>query len=446
MKETLTILFLGANGGNALKRANALRRLGHDVTLIDPSSLFPFRKFVGKLIYYGGGSLIESYLKKRITPIIDKRGFDATFVDNVEFVGSNIMSLLRRVSTIIINYNNDDPFGTRDKKKWRLYLEAVPLYDLLAVVRPVNVAEAYALGARKVLQVFMAVEAYRLLAREIEQPLHLGITEAGGLRGGTVKSAVGLGMLLMDGIGDTIRVSLTRDPVEEIRAGFEILKAVNVRHVGPDIISCPTCGRCGIDLFSIVEQVERHALTMRAPVKIAVMAGIDMSMVPLDFSFYDLLVELVKEGEVPVWRIDEAVGAVDTSELQKRLAGQLRAAWDAGQAMQKSAAPQSAHPEGPRDDRAEVPAEGVGRALRHRGSPGARPEEIRPRGSGRGASRIEVGEALPAGAPAPSFTRDTASTPAPRWRSALRAFSPTTPMRTAIRSRPCSSRVPRTAR
>ncbi|MFZ5562730.1 MAG: flavodoxin-dependent (E)-4-hydroxy-3-methylbut-2-enyl-diphosphate synthase [Thermodesulfobacteriota bacterium] len=123
----------------------------------------------------------------------------------------------------------------------------------------------------KASDVARTVESYRLIAAACDYPLHVGVTEAGGLFPGLVKSALGIGTLLAEGIGDTIRVSLTRDPVEEIRAGFEILKAVNVRHVGPDIISCPTCGRCGIDLFSIVEQVERHALTMRAPVKIAVM-------------------------------------------------------------------------------------------------------------------------------------------------------------------------------
>jgi spore maturation protein CgeB len=158
MKEKLTILFLGADGGNAVKRAKALRRLGHDVRLIDPYGLFPLRNFVGRLIYYAGASLIESYLKYKLTPIIRKCRFDVTFVDNGELVGCNVLSALRKVSPVIINYNNDDPFGRRDKNKWRLYLEAVPHYDLLAVVRAVNVAEAYALGARKVLQVFMAVD------------------------------------------------------------------------------------------------------------------------------------------------------------------------------------------------------------------------------------------------------------------------------------------------
>ena len=154
----MNILFVGANGGNAVKRAQALGRLGHDVMLIDPYSLFPLRNFVGRLIYYGGASLIETYLKYKIVPIIRKCRFDLTFVDNGELLGCNLLSALRRVSPLIINYNNDDPFHTRDKKKWRLYLEAVPHYDLLAVVRRVNVAEAYSLGAKKVLRVFMAVD------------------------------------------------------------------------------------------------------------------------------------------------------------------------------------------------------------------------------------------------------------------------------------------------
>ncbi|MBW2634612.1 MAG: flavodoxin-dependent (E)-4-hydroxy-3-methylbut-2-enyl-diphosphate synthase, partial [Deltaproteobacteria bacterium] len=90
------------------------------------------------------------------------------------------------------------------------------------------------------------VEAYRLFSSRTNIPVHLGVTEAGGLFPGIVKSSLGIGMLLAEGIGDTIRVSLTRDPVEEIRVGYEILKALGIRQRGPDIISCPTCGRCNI--------------------------------------------------------------------------------------------------------------------------------------------------------------------------------------------------------
>jgi len=115
------------------------------------------------------------------------------------------------------------------------------------------------------------VEAYRHLSRKTDLPLHVGVTEAGGLYSGIVKSAIGIGMLLAEGIGDTIRVSLTRDPIEEVRVGYEILKALHVRQHGPDIISCPTCGRCNIDLFDIAEQVEKALLTYPHPLKVAIM-------------------------------------------------------------------------------------------------------------------------------------------------------------------------------
>jgi len=118
------------------------------------------------------------------------------------------------------------------------------------------------------------INAYRLLSSKIDLPLHIGVTEAGGLYSGIVKSSLGIGMLLADGIGDTLRVSLTRDPVEEVRVGFEILKALDIRRHGPDIISCPTCGRCKIDLFDIAERVEKALLLKSLPIKIAIMGCI----------------------------------------------------------------------------------------------------------------------------------------------------------------------------
>jgi len=93
------------------------------------------------------------------------------------------------------------------------------------------------------------IAGYRLLANKTDYPLHLGVTEAGGLIAGTVKSSVALGILLSEGIGDTFRISLTRDPVEEIRVGFELLRSLRIRERGPELISCPTCGRTRIDLF-----------------------------------------------------------------------------------------------------------------------------------------------------------------------------------------------------
>lgn len=115
------------------------------------------------------------------------------------------------------------------------------------------------------------VSGYQALSQKTEYPLHLGVTEAGGLIAGTVKSSVALGILLYQGIGDTFRISLTRDPVEEVRVGYELLRSLKIRERGPELISCPTCGRTQIDLFSLAEAVERYVQTMKAPIKVAVM-------------------------------------------------------------------------------------------------------------------------------------------------------------------------------
>ncbi len=123
----------------------------------------------------------------------------------------------------------------------------------------------------KASDVWRTIEAYRLLSAETDLPLHIGVTEAGGLYPGIVKSALGIGMLLAEGIGDTLRVSLTRDPVEEVRVGYEILRALDIRHRGPEIISCPTCGRCQIDIIGIVNRVEKALMTYPGTLKLAVM-------------------------------------------------------------------------------------------------------------------------------------------------------------------------------
>jgi (E)-4-hydroxy-3-methylbut-2-enyl-diphosphate synthase len=115
------------------------------------------------------------------------------------------------------------------------------------------------------------INSYQQLSKTTDYPLHLGVTEAGGLIAGTVKSSVALGILLSQGIGDTFRISLTRDPVEEVRVGFELLRSLKIRERGPELISCPTCGRTRINLFGLAEEVERYVQTMESPLKIAVM-------------------------------------------------------------------------------------------------------------------------------------------------------------------------------
>jgi (E)-4-hydroxy-3-methylbut-2-enyl-diphosphate synthase len=126
----------------------------------------------------------------------------------------------------------------------------------------------------KASDVFMTVAAYRLIANQIEQPLHLGITEAGGLRSGTVKSSVGLGMLLMDGIGDTLRVSLAADPVEEIKVGFDILKSLRLRNKGINFIACPSCSRQNFDVIGTLNALESRLENVLVPLDVAVIGCI----------------------------------------------------------------------------------------------------------------------------------------------------------------------------
>ncbi|MFP6730535.1 MAG: flavodoxin-dependent (E)-4-hydroxy-3-methylbut-2-enyl-diphosphate synthase [Alphaproteobacteria bacterium] len=122
----------------------------------------------------------------------------------------------------------------------------------------------------KASDVFLSVAAYQGLAEACDYPLHIGITEAGGLTSGTVKSSIGLGMLLWSGIGDTLRVSLSADPVEEIKAGFEMLKSLNLRHRGVTVISCPSCARQQFEVIKTVEVIERRLAHISTPLTLSI--------------------------------------------------------------------------------------------------------------------------------------------------------------------------------
>jgi len=123
----------------------------------------------------------------------------------------------------------------------------------------------------KVSNVPMTIEAYNLLAKKCNYPLHLGVTEAGTLMGGTIKNSIGIGILLNQGIGSTLRVSLTADPVEEVKVGYQILKALGLRKRGVEFISCPTCGRTQLNMIPIAEKVEKALENVDKPIKVAVM-------------------------------------------------------------------------------------------------------------------------------------------------------------------------------
>lgn len=165
--------------------------------------------------------------------------------------------------------------GSLEKELLRKYGGAVPEAMVESAKNHIQILEELGFHNIKVSlkasDIERTIAAYRLFSKTSDIPLHLGITEAGGLYPGIVKSSIGLGLMLSEGIGDTLRVSLSRDPVEEVRVGFEILKALNLRHKGVDIISCPTCGRCRIDLFRVLEEVEKELINIDSPVKIAIM-------------------------------------------------------------------------------------------------------------------------------------------------------------------------------
>ncbi|MCA0043626.1 flavodoxin-dependent (E)-4-hydroxy-3-methylbut-2-enyl-diphosphate synthase [Celeribacter litoreus] len=122
----------------------------------------------------------------------------------------------------------------------------------------------------KASDVFLSAAAYQALAEATDAPIHLGITEAGGLMSGTIKSAIGLGQLLWMGIGDTLRVSLSADPVEEVKVGYEILKSLGLRHRGVNIISCPSCARQGFDVIKTVEELEKRLEHIKTPMSLSI--------------------------------------------------------------------------------------------------------------------------------------------------------------------------------
>jgi len=168
--------------------------------------------------------------------------------------------------------------GSLEKDLQRKYGEPTPEALVESAMRHIDILDRlnfpdFKLSV-KASDVFMAVAAYRQIATQIEQPLHLGITEAGALRGGTVKSSVGLGMLLMDGIGDTIRVSLAADPVEEIKVGYEILKSLKLRSKGINFIACPSCSRQNFDVIGTMNELENRLEDITTPLDVAVIGCI----------------------------------------------------------------------------------------------------------------------------------------------------------------------------
>ncbi len=165
--------------------------------------------------------------------------------------------------------------GSLSKKLLEKYRHPTPEALVESAAEHIDILEGLAFREIKVSlkasNVPTTVDAYRLFSRRFRYPLHIGISEAGPSFTGTVKSSVGLGILLSQGIGDTIRVSLSADPLEEVRVGYEILKSLGIRKKGADIVSCPTCGRCEIDIRKLASKVEDRLRDIKKPLTVAVM-------------------------------------------------------------------------------------------------------------------------------------------------------------------------------
>ncbi len=168
--------------------------------------------------------------------------------------------------------------GSLEKDLQVKYGEPTPAALVESALRHIDILERLDFHDYKVSlkasEVFMAMAAYRQIAGQVDCPLHLGITEAGGLRSGTVKSAVGLGALLLDGIGDTLRISLAADPVEEVRVGWDLLKCLGLRSRGVNLIACPSCARQNFDVIGTVNALEERLADITEPLDVAVIGCI----------------------------------------------------------------------------------------------------------------------------------------------------------------------------
>lgn len=202
---------------------------------------------------------------------VDKLRLNPGNIGRQEWVEEVVRKASDRAIPIRIGVNA----GSLEKRLWQEYGGVTPEAMVESALGHCQILEEMGFTdivvSLKAARVPQTVAAYRLMAEERDYPLHLGITEAGTPRGGIVKSSVGLGLLLAEGIGDTIRVSLAAPSVEEVRVGYEILKALEIRQRGINFVACPSCGRCEVDLIELAERVEERLKGIEKPLTVAVM-------------------------------------------------------------------------------------------------------------------------------------------------------------------------------
>ena len=202
---------------------------------------------------------------------IDKLRINPGNIGDKEKIKMVVESAMKNGVPIRIGVNS----GSLEKDLLEKYGHATSEAMVESAMRHVKILEEFGFYdiviSLKASDPLRTIETYRLISDRVDYPLHLGVTEAGTAFAGSIRSAVGIGVLLSEGIGDTIRVSLTDDPVQEVRAGYEILKSLGLREHGVTIISCPTCGRTQIDIIKIAREVEARLSDIEKPIKVAVM-------------------------------------------------------------------------------------------------------------------------------------------------------------------------------
>jgi (E)-4-hydroxy-3-methylbut-2-enyl-diphosphate synthase len=207
-----------------------------------------------------------------------KQGADKIRINPGNFPKSRLAEIVKACRNKNIPVRIGINAGSLEKSILKKHRKATPEMMVKSALRSIKLMENLnfrnLVVSLKASDVVRTVKAYKMLSEKTDYPLHLGVTEAGGEFSGTVKSAVALGYLLLEGIGDTIRVSLSEDPVKEVKVGWEILKSLGLRERGATIISCPTCARTQIDVIKISKQVEKEAEKIKKPLKIAVMGCI----------------------------------------------------------------------------------------------------------------------------------------------------------------------------
>lgn len=253
----------------------ALERAGADIVRVSVPSMDAAEAF-GKIKQQVNVPLVaDIHFDYRIALRVAELGVDCLRI-NPGNIGSDdrvraVVSAARdRGIPIRIGVNA----GSLEKDLQKKYGEPTPEALVESALRHIDILDRLDFQDFKVSlkasEIFMTVAAYRILAKQIVQPLHLGITEAGGLRSGTVKSAIGLGMMLVEGIGDTVRVSLAADPVEEVKVGFDILKSLHLRSKGINLIACPSCSRQRFNVISVVNELEQRLEDIVEPLDVAV--------------------------------------------------------------------------------------------------------------------------------------------------------------------------------